>query len=161
MWKKFEIYSIKKKMFWSEKAVRSTQLYTKRCFFAIQGGGYLNDSAMGRSVPGQIFALRVWEINTKVHHSTVRMLLSKYSVCSTERDDCQITSFNDFLHLSDENRYIFACPPASLNTMNFPFLIFLALYHCQRGIILILHASLYYVFQRLLGMINHVSFGVN
>ena len=29
--------------FWSEKAVRSTRLCTKRCFFAIQGGGVLKE----------------------------------------------------------------------------------------------------------------------
>ena len=43
MWKKFEIYSILKKSFWSEKAVRSTRLCTKRCFFLqSRGGRFLN-----------------------------------------------------------------------------------------------------------------------
>ena len=41
MWKKFKIYLILKKLFWSEKAVRSMQLCAKRCFFAIRGGGSL------------------------------------------------------------------------------------------------------------------------
>ena len=36
MWKKFKIYFIQKVQFWSEKAVSSTQLCTKKCFFEIQ-----------------------------------------------------------------------------------------------------------------------------
>ena len=39
MWKKLEIYSILKKHFWSEKAVRYMQLCAEKCFFEIQGGG--------------------------------------------------------------------------------------------------------------------------
>ena len=44
MSKKFKMYPIFKKQFSSEKAVRSTGLCTKRCFFSIkEGGGVVKD----------------------------------------------------------------------------------------------------------------------
>ena len=113
MQKKFEIYSIQKIQFWSEKAVCSPRLCTKRCFFAIQGGGRVlkvkvTDRKFESMLPLRAH-ITVYTIITYLYIFAHYLFLLRNSLCPYFTQFCSVI----FAVRMKDTRYKYSLPPGA------------------------------------------------